>query len=159
MAEAGGQSGTLALLVCRVGSRLCGIPLEHVLETMRPLPTEPLAHLPDFVDGLALIRGRPTPVLDTHRLLGAELAPRAPGRYVTVRLGARSVALAVDGVLGIRRLEPSQVAELPPLLREAGHDSRLGLGTLDRELLLVLERSPLLPESAWQALDAEARAR
>lgn len=159
MVEAGGQSGTLALLVCRVGTRLCGIPLEHVLETMRPLSTEPLANLPDFVDGLALIRGRPTPVLATDRLLGAELAPRTPGRYVTIRLGERAVALAVDGVLGIRSIEQGRLAELPPLLRGSGHDALAELGTLDRQLLLVLEHSRLLPEPVWQALDTEARAR
>src|SRR5512146_894285 len=118
MVEQGGQSGTLALLVCRVGARLCGIPLEHVRETMRPLPTEPLANLPDFVSGLALIRGRPTPVLDAHRLLGGELEPPAPRRYVTIGLGERSLALAVDAVLGVRHVEQRRLAELPPVLRE-----------------------------------------
>ncbi|MES1182668.1 MAG: chemotaxis protein CheW [Myxococcales bacterium] len=158
MAEQGGQSGTLALLVCRVGTRLCGIPLEHVRETMRPLPTEPLANLPDFVSGLALIRGRPTPVLDAHHLLGGELEAPAPRRYVTIGLGERRVALAVDAVLGVRHVEQARLAELPPVLRESGHDSVSALGTLDRELLLLLERSRLLPDSVWQTLEAEAPA-
>jgi purine-binding chemotaxis protein CheW len=157
MAEQGGQSGTLALLVCRVGARLCGIPLEHVVETMRPLPTQPLAQGPDFVEGLALIRGAPTPVIDAHRLLGAEQAPQSRQRFVTIRLGARRVALGVDAVLGVRELTQDELGELPALLREPGNDVVLALGTLDHELLLVLERSRLLPESVWQAVAAEAR--
>jgi len=147
----------MALLICRVGTRLCGLPLEHVVETMRPLPVEPLAHLPAFVDGLSLIRGCPTPVLDAQRLLGAEGTPQGRGRYVSLRLGARSAALAVDAVVGVRHVDPSQLAELPALLREPRNDLVLALGTLDRELLVILERSRILPESVWQALDAEAR--
>lgn len=147
----------MALLICRVGTRLCGLPLEHVVETMRPLPVEPLAHLPAFVDGLSLIRGRPTPVLDAQRLLGAEATPEGRGRYVTLRLGARSAALVVDAVVGVRHVDPSQLAELPALLREPRNDLVLALSTLDRELLVVLERSRLLPEATWAALDAEAR--
>jgi purine-binding chemotaxis protein CheW len=158
MAGRGGQRGVLVLLVCRVGTRLCGIPLTHVVETMRPLPTEPLPHLPDFVEGVALIRGSPTPVLDAHRLLGAELEPRAHQRYVTIRLGTRCLALAVDAVLGIRHLEQDELSELAPLLREPGNELVQALGTLDRELLCVLERSRLLPESVWQSLTVEARA-
>ena len=158
MAGLGGQSGVLVLLICRVGARLCGIPLEHVVETMRPLPTQPLPQLPDFVEGVALIRGSPTVVLDTHRLLGAEHGPRVHQRYVTIRLGARRLALAVDAVLGVRHLEQDELNELPALLREPGNDLVQALGTLDHELLCVLERSRLLPESAWQSLAGEARA-
>jgi purine-binding chemotaxis protein CheW len=156
MTSNGGQAGTIALLICRVGTRLCGIPLEHVVETMRPLPVEPLSHLPAFVDGLALIRGTPTPVLDAQRLLGADVEAQARQRYVTIRWGARSAALAVDAVVGVRHVDASQLAELPALLREPRNELVSCLGTLDRELLVILERSRLLPDSVWDTLDAEA---
>jgi purine-binding chemotaxis protein CheW len=157
MTSNGGQGGTLALLICRVGSRLCGIPLEHVVETMRPLPVEPLSHLPGFVDGLSLIRGRPTPVLDAHRLLGADGGQKRRARYVTIRLGRRNAALAVDAVLGVRHVAAAELADLPGLLREPRNELVQALGMLDHELLVVLERSRLLPESVWETLDAEAR--
>ena len=153
-----GKGGQQALLICRVGARLCGIPLEHVLETMRPLPVEPLGHLPGFVDGLSLIRGRPTPVLDVHRLLGAPVEERTRQRYVTIRVGQRCAALAVDAVLGVRELDLTQLNELPTLLREPRNDLVVALGELDHELFLVLERSRLVPEAVWAALDAESRA-
>lgn len=149
-----GKGGRQALLICRVGTRLCGIPLEHVLETMRPLPVEPLGHLPDFVEGLSLIRGRPTPVVDTQCLLGGSVEPRNRARFVTLRLGERYAALAVDAVLGVRQLDVGQLDELPALLRER-NDLVVALGALDRELFLVLERSRLLPDAVWSVLDAE----
>ncbi len=158
MPGASGPGERSLLLICRVGSRLCGIPLEHVVETMRPLPVEPLSQLPVFVDGLALIRGTATPVLDARRLLGTTGELGVCERYVSIRLGERSAALAVDAVLGVRQVESSQLGDLPPLLREPGNELVRALGTLDRELLVVLERSRLVPDSVWQALDAEARA-
>ena len=158
MMGARGQGGTAAFLVCNVGTRLCGVPIEHVVEIMRPLPLEPLAHLASFVAGVSLIRGCPTPVLDAGRLLGSGDQARASQRYVTVRFESRQAALAVDAVRGVRQIARSRLAELPPLLREPGNELVLALGTLDRELMVVLERSRLLPEAVWEALDAEARA-
>lgn len=142
------------MLICRVGSRLCGLPLAHVVETMRPLPIESLAHLPEFVDGLSLIRGRPTPVLDARRLLGAAREPGACTRFVTLELAERSPALAVDAVLGVRDIDVTELAQLPALLRDAQNDLVAALGTLDQQLLIVLERSRLLPEAVWAVLEA-----
>jgi len=151
-----GTGGRQALLICRIGSRLYGIPLEHVLETMRPLPVEPLGQLPGFVDGLSLIRGRPTPVIDAHRLLGAGAEGRTRERYVTLRLGERYAALAVDAVLGVRQVDVGQLDELPALLRDQ-NELVVALGALDRELFLVLEGSRLVPEAVWATLDAEVQ--
>ena len=41
---------------------------------------------------------------------------------------------------------------LPVLLRDAQNDLVAALGTLDHELLIVLERSRLLPEAVWATL-------
>src|SRR5262245_5079449 len=120
MAASGGLHALEQLLVCRVGSKLCALPLAPVLETMRPLPSEPLPGAPDFVSGVALIRGRPTPVGDARKLLGSE-SSGAPARFVTLTLGAlrgaRVAALAVDAVVGIRRVDTTALSALPTLLR------------------------------------------
>lgn len=152
MAGRGGTGGNLRLLVCRVGSRVCAVPLEHVSEIMRPLPAEPLANMPAFLEGLALIRGRPIPVVDAGRLLGARTHERAITRYVAIKLGERSVALAVDAVVGVRTVEERALLELPALLRESDSELVSALGRLDAELLLVLEHTRLLPDATWQML-------
>jgi purine-binding chemotaxis protein CheW len=155
MAGGRGQGGKLTLLICRVGSRLCGLPLEHVLETMRPLPVEPLSNAASFIDGLSLIRGRPTPVIDAGRLLGESGVLAARQRYVTLQLGEHSAALAVDAVLGVRKLDETALADLPALLRESHQELVIALGTLDQQLLLVLEHSRLLPPTFWDSLAQE----
>lgn len=139
-------------LLCRVGTRLCAVPLEHVVETLRPLRVEPLAGAQDFVLGVAILRGTPVPVVDAARLLGA--ASSNPARFVSLRVGERSIALAVDAVEDVRVLGPAELAELPPLLREARAEVLEALGRLDADLLLVLRSASLVPASVWAQLDS-----
>lgn len=150
-----GRTGEQALLVCRVGSRLCGIPLAYVVEIMRPLPLEPLQEMPPFVVGLTLLRGRPTPVIDGRWLFGAGEAPSSnAGRSVTLAVGQRRVALLVDDIVHIRPLASVQLEELPPLLQKGGDDALL-LGRLDSELLLVLQHTRSLSEQLLESLVTE----
>jgi chemotaxis signal transduction protein len=51
------------VLVVMVGTRACAIPLHHVAETLRPLPIQSVAGMPNFVRGVSVIRGTPTPVV------------------------------------------------------------------------------------------------
>jgi purine-binding chemotaxis protein CheW len=139
-------------LLCRIGSRIGALTLKDVREVMRPLPIEPLAGTPPFVLGLAIVRGLPTPVIDAGRLLGPIDLP-SPARFVSLRLGERSAALAVDAVLDIRSLAAGDLKDIPPLLREAGADLVSAIGALDTELLLVLEAARLVPESIWSAIE------
>lgn len=130
----------------RAGAARVALPLASALETLRPLPCAPLPHSPPWVTGASVIRGAPTPVVDLGRLLGGP--PALPTRLVTVRAGARVVALAVQEVLGVRALDPTQ--SLPPLLAES--DERVAaLSALDGELLLVLREGCLLEACATEA--------
>src|SRR5690242_5036281 len=115
MVAPGGTRASSRLLVLRVRSQLCGVPISHVLETCRPLPTEPLPNAPAFVTGVSLLRARATPVVDARRLLGHP-SDVPPTRYVTLKLGAegtRVVALAVDAVVGIREVKSEELEALP----------------------------------------------
>ena len=133
-------------LVCRVRTRLCALPLGCVVETMRPLPVEPLAGAPAFVRGLALIRGVPLPVVDAARLLGD---PEEPcGRFVVVDTGSRRVALAFGSVLGVRALAATTLHPPAPLLGEAHAEVVAAIGRLDSELLLVLGNTRILVDEA-----------
>jgi purine-binding chemotaxis protein CheW len=141
-----------ACLLCRARARLCALPLLHVVETMRPLQIDRLAGMPEFVLGLSMIRGESTLVVDCATLLGDGRAAN-PGRFVTLRTGERTVALAVEEVLGITDLSAA-LRDLPPLLRDASHEVIAAIGTLDAELLLVLNSAQLVPHAVWQAFDA-----
>jgi purine-binding chemotaxis protein CheW len=145
-------------LLCRVGSRIAALDVRDVRETMRPLPIEPLAGAPTFVLGLAIVRGFPMPVIDADRLLGSSASSStpvispSPARFVSLKLGARDAALAVDAVLEIRALPAAMLANIPPLLGEAGAALVAVIGALDAQLLLVLQTARLVPDSVWNAI-------
>lgn len=137
------QPGTCLLM--RTRSLTCAVPLPHVVETLRPLPLEPLASPPPFVLGLSVIRGAPVPVVDLGRLLGAAGAP-LPVRFVVLRVAGRRVALAVEGVLGVRELDPARLQDLPPLLSGAEAGAVEAVAAHDAHLLVVLRAARTVPD-------------
>jgi purine-binding chemotaxis protein CheW len=120
---------------------------------MRPLPVEPVAGVPLCVRGVSIIRGFPTPIVDLGLVLGTPGG--VAGRFVTLRLGDRQVALSVDEVLGVRDLDASTIRKLPPLLQDASKDFIEAIGRLDAQVLVVLREAWELPEEVWQALSLQ----
>jgi purine-binding chemotaxis protein CheW len=140
------------LVVLARGNR-CALPLEHVVETMRPLPIERVTGAAPYLLGMSIIRGQPVPVVDLGALLSpGRTAAAAPSRFVTVRAGSRRVALAVEEVIGVRSLGSGTLHELPPLLSASTSNGVAELGVLDRELVVVLDASRLLPDETWAAV-------
>jgi purine-binding chemotaxis protein CheW len=150
----GGALETSPVFVVMVGARACAFPLHHVAETMRPLPIKPVAGTPGFVCGVSLIRGTPTPVVDLKALL--ENCENSPGygRFVSLKLDDRRVAIGVDSVVGLRHLDSAQLGELPPLLRDVAADLIESFGTRDAQLLLVLRAARIVPDEVWTTLAA-----
>lgn len=136
-------------LLCRAGSSLCALPLGLVVEIMRKLPIELVANTPPYVHGLSIIRGTPTPIVDTALLCSARTAPFH--RLVTVSADTRIIALAFDSVLGVRSIKTDET--LPPLLQEAAGDMVSAIGRLDAELLLFLSTARIVPEELFERLD------
>jgi purine-binding chemotaxis protein CheW len=145
-------------LVVSSGARACAIPVRHVGETMRPLPIEALTGLPVFVRGVALVRGIPIPVIDLNALLQGGEITSSYGRFVTVKAGERCIALGVDGVVGLRRLESLSFVDLPPLLRDTSTDRIEAIGTCDAGLLVVLRAARIVPDHVWAALSGSGPA-
>lgn len=145
-------AGERPFLLCRVRSVIVALPIEHVVETMRPLPVEPLSAMPGFVVGLAVVRGEPTPVVDVGALLA--LHDRAQwSRFVTVRATARRVVLAVEAVVGVRPLDPAALRELPPLLGQTTAEIVAAVGAHDRDLLVLLNTARVIPAPVWRSID------
>ena len=139
------NQATQVLLVV-AGGRRCALPLGHIVETMRPLPIEAILDPPPGVAGVSVIRGRPLPVVDLGALLASDdgRPAVAASRFVTLRVGERQVALAVDAVIGVRELENTALHELPPLLQSARSTNIRSLSALDLELFAILDTGRLV---------------
>jgi len=133
-------------LLLHAGKLRCGVPISGVIEVMRCQPVVAISNLPRFVMGVSIIRGDRVPVVDLCELLGAAGEQTGRTRLVTVRVGSRVVALAVDSVTGIREFERNLLANVPPLLACAHPEALAAIGLLDRELLMVLDESRMVPD-------------
>jgi purine-binding chemotaxis protein CheW len=143
-------------LLCRVGDCLLAVPLDRVVETLRPLPLRTFTGPPPFVLGFSVIRDVVVPVIGMAALLGLPGAP--PARLVTVRSDDRVLALAVDAVVGVHTLDQAAVHTVPPLLGTLEQATLSAIGTLDSALLLVLGSARLVPETVWADLEHQTRA-
>ena len=140
-------------VVVRTGAYIGAIPLEDVIEIVRPLRVQRVPGAPAYVRGVAVVRGVPVPVVDLAVLLGEP--PSHDARWVLLRptRGQRLVALSVDAMLGLRELSGKAMGEVPPLLGQARGASVTSLGALDRDLLLTLDAARAIPPDVWHALE------
>lgn len=143
-------------LLVRAGAQLCALPLEQVDETMRPQPVRAVSGVPHFVRGVAVLRGLPVPVIDAASAIGQPESTSRGSRFVTLKIADRRVAVAVDEVVGVRRIDEGALSDLPRLLAAASEQVVSAIGTLDAELLMVLESGKLVPEIVWAAIEAES---
>jgi purine-binding chemotaxis protein CheW len=132
------------VLIAKVGALTCAIPIALVVETMRPLPVEPLGRGAAYVRGVAIIRGTPTVVIDTANLLAT--TSTGTKRFVIVQTADRRAALMVDEVVEIRSL--GVLGTLPPLIASASGETITAIGALDAGLIVLLEAARLLPAEA-----------
>lgn len=147
------MTGETSVLVVGAGDLIGALRTGDVAEIMRPLPTWTVGEVPDFVAGLAIIRDRPTPVVDLCRLLGAERTSPIT-RFVALKVAGRRVALAVTRVVGIRRIGPEAFRDAPPLIRDGSSGAIEAIGTLDGQLLAVLGAGRILSDELWRTLEA-----
>jgi purine-binding chemotaxis protein CheW len=115
------------------------------------MPVEAIAGMPSFVRGVAVIRGAPTAVVDAAALVSGVASH--PTRFVTMKIGMRRIALAVDRVVGVVEIPLSSLRALPPLFQDASLEVIAAVGTLDAELLLVLQGTRLIAEEHWAELE------
>jgi purine-binding chemotaxis protein CheW len=137
-------------LLCRAASHHFALPMQHVVETMRMLPIEAVAGCPPMVRGFSIIRGVPTPVIDAAVLFDGQ--PGQCERLVTVRTGKRTIALAMQAVVGVWEMAGDELDDLPPLLGNV--EAIAGLTTLDRQLVFLLRAARIIPDDVLDQLSA-----
>jgi purine-binding chemotaxis protein CheW len=129
-------------LLCRDGAHQFALPVPHVIETMRMLPIKSLAGAPPMVRGICIIRGAPTPVVDSALMFNEP--PTQSERLVTVRTGKRTIAFAAQAVLGVQTIGADALERLPPLLSNV--QTIAAMRALDGELVFLLQTARIIPD-------------
>jgi purine-binding chemotaxis protein CheW len=147
-----------SFLVCRAGGLLCALPVERVVETMRPLPIHGLADAPSFHLGSSTVRGEVVPVVHLGALVSGGAAG-ASTRFIAIRLGERRAVLAVEQIAGIRALPVNASHHVPTLFDEVDPVRIDSIARFDDDLLSLLRGVLIVSEELLALVDGEARLR
>jgi purine-binding chemotaxis protein CheW len=139
------------MLLCRIRTHLCGLPVEQVIETMRPMPIRSLADSPPYILGLSVIRGNGVPVIDGGRLF-KDAADPAHTSLILLKVGSRQVGLMVEQVVGIGHLPDGLATGLTPLARQTCPEVVQSLSLLEGDLVYLLQTARLITEPVWRQL-------
>lgn len=135
------RSGSVELLLFRVGHELFAAPLASVDEVVE-LPA--IRHLPEMADdmlGMFALRGRMMPIYSPSRSRGVSLGA-APTAALVVRAGAQRVALAVDDVDDVLDLDLGTLRDAPGV--DDADGILLGVARRGRDLVAVLDGDALV---------------
>ena len=113
-ASAADSIGGLRVMVLSVGAVAIAIDAARVREVAPRSPATRLPGAPSIVTGVVNVRGTLVPLVDLGLLLGSAPAS-ATGWLVTLDLGGRRCALALDSLLVLR------AADAPRDAARAGH--------------------------------------
>ncbi len=136
-------------LVFQAGPLYCALPLDEVVETLRPLDTRPLAGTPPSVRGLTILRGAPAPVIDVTRLLTGTSGEIE--RYIAVRAGRGPIACATGPVLGVREIEVQPPEGPAAIFTGVSKALIAGVGSIGSDPLLLLRGIRTVPDEVWEA--------
>ncbi|MBD8526773.1 chemotaxis protein CheW [Pseudomarimonas arenosa] len=143
-------------LTLQAAGRPCAVPLDAVIEVLRPLPIDALTDVPAYLLGLSVLRGQPVAVLDLPRLLGQP--GEAIGRWLHLRVGPRRLALAVPSVGRVEHLDQLDWQPLPALFEGDAARVVQQVAQRDQQLYVQLNVMRLLPDSLWRRLEKGASA-
>ena len=132
----------LAWCTFRLAGDHYGVELSRVQEVLRPLPVTRVPHAPPASAGLVNLRGRIVTVVDPRIVLGAGAAPAAAGGLVVVHGTDAPVALLVDAIGDVRRVDGSEASAPPSLAASPAADEGSLIArtlALPGELLVVLD--------------------
>ncbi len=130
-----------------LGGTTCAVPLSGVLEIQRPPATTWIPNLPDWVLGVANLRGEIISVIELRRYFGLPAAAHdESSRIVVVRSEDQELVagLIVDRVVGITGIHAHRVASytsqdtsgLAPYLRGAAEEKGRVVAMMDLEAFL-----------------------
>lgn len=142
------------LLVFHLDAQRYALHLAAVLRVLPMMAIEALPGAPAVIAGIVNVAGSVLPVLDARRRFGLPARPvRLSDVLILVRTGARSFALAADGVMGLIERDLAAVTPAASLSPEMPHVA--GVVKLDDGLALIHDVETFLV-AAEQAQLAEA---
>ena len=141
-----------------IGGRDFALDVMAVHEVLQPRSCEPVPGQPAFIEGLIALRGEYLPLIDLRTRFAKpgdfQARAKGPAKLLIVTSRGRHLALAVDSVGEVERIEAARLRK-PPVDNNIGAPgSLLAVAQTETAMVLVLACDALLSDSEIAALPA-----
>ena len=138
----------LQLVIFKLGNESFGVEIATVESIIKMQTITRLPQSPGFVEGIINLRGKILPVVDLRKRLSIDLTEiTKDSRMVVVALAGTTVAMIVDQVNEVLRIN-DEIVEAPPTISQSV-DSRFieGIAKVNEDLVILLNLSKILNTS------------
>ena len=122
-----------------------GVDIDSVESIVNLLPITAVPDAPDFVEGVANLRGEVLPVIDLRKRLGLPLMEETRDtRIVVAEVEGSKVGMKVDQVSEVLRVTEDAVEPPSPMVASVDSDSIVGIAKAEERLIVLLNLAELL---------------
>jgi purine-binding chemotaxis protein CheW len=129
--------------VFTIAGQVFGIPIERVVEIIKPQKVFTIPGLPDFLSGVMSLRGSIIPLIDLRRRFGVDPSGKKE-RLIVTRFGGEKTGFLVDEIREILAISPADVSPPPSFFRGFRTEYITGLGRKDDSIIIILNIDSLL---------------
>ena len=146
-------------LAFTLGSEEYGIDILKVQEIRGYEAVTRIANAPEFIKGVINLRGIIIPVVDMR--IKFKLGTPTYDQFTVViilNIAGRVMGMVVDSVSDVTTLTPELVKPAPDLGTTFSADYRIGLGTIDERMLILVDIDRLMSSSEMGLIDSKLAA-
>lgn len=143
--QPGQENEGIQLLVFTLAGCECGVEIRQVREIIRVGEITLMPRAPKFLEGIINLRGRIIPVLDLKKRFEMPLLDRTDEtRILVAEIEEQFLGFVVDKVIGVLRVQPSELQLGPGQVLTIGSDFIQALIDLEERRVVLLRLEKLL---------------
>ncbi len=119
--------------------------IEQIQEVVIIKQVTKVPQVPEYVEGVANLRGTIIPIINLRKLFSLEPQPAGEEtRTIVVNVGDRSMGCMVDSVSQVMRIADEDIRPAPETITAGGADYVAGFARIQGRLMIVLNINELL---------------
>ncbi len=136
----------------KLGVEEYSVPILSVREIINVPEMTHMPSTPDYIEGVANLRGSVVPIVSTRKVVktgGEAGAPGEADRVIVLINGKAAYGILVDGITGVIGIDESTIDPPEKIMNGTG-DQFVGVAKCNGRLIVVLDPKKLLP--GWDAM-------
>ncbi|MGI6453102.1 MAG: chemotaxis protein CheW [Syntrophomonadaceae bacterium] len=132
-----------------------GVSIDKVQEINKMMEITRLPQTPEFIRGIASLRGKIIPIIDLKLRLNMETDTHYydDAHIVVLEIGQHRTGVIVDGITEVMRLKNELIEPPPPVLAGITKDYLTGVAKLNDRLITLLDLEKLFSPEEKESLE------